>query len=70
MQQEIKREIQESMQPHVHSNLRYLSGLELSKHNKENLEAISNSRSSLLVADNIEKDLDFFSKKAMKSIWE
>jgi len=70
MQKIIKREIEKSIQPYFHSGLRFLSELELSKTSEENLEKILHSRSSLLTADNVEKDLEFFSKKAMKSVWE
>lgn len=70
MQKSIKREIQKSEQPYFHSDLRYLSNLELSKTTTDNFDKISGSRSSLLSADSIEKDLEFFSKKAMKSVWE
>jgi len=70
MQKIIKREIQKSTQPYFHSSLRFLSELELPKISEGNFEKISQSRSSLLTADNVEKDLEFFSKKAMKSVWE
>ena len=70
MQKSIKREIQESSQPYFHSSFTYLSDLELSKTTQDNLDTISNLRTSQLTMDNVEQDLKFFSKKAMKCIWE
>ena len=64
----IKRDIQKSTQPYSHSGFRYLSDLELPKTTQDNFNMISDSRSSLLTVDSVEKDLEFFSKKAMKSI--
>ena len=71
MQKQIKREIHKSTQPYFHSGLRYLSDIELSKTSDANFQLLSNSRGILLtVDDGVEKDLEHFSKKAMKSIWE
>lgn len=70
MQKSIKREVLKSVQPYFHSSFTYLSELELSTTTEDNLERISISRTSELITDNVEQDLKFFSKKAMKSIWD
>ena len=69
MQKMIKRDIQKSTQPYVRSKIKYLSNLELSKPTRDNFNMISDSRSSLLTVDSVEKDLKFLSTKAMKNIW-